>query len=119
MTEKERMQRRAELRKQVYGNRPPRAVREEKVGYMEGRKGLFWFRVYVMMIVCGGVLLLSFFHTETSERVTGKIKEVIAQELPEEMIEQMKTKITVFCEQNQIELPHHKQETKKEDTPAP
>lgn len=116
MTDQERMRRRAELRKQVYGKRAPRVMQEDNI---RGHKGLFWFRVYVMMIVCGGILLLSFFHTETSERVTGKIKEVIAQEMPQELIEQVKTKITVFCEQNKIILPSWKEETTQEDAPAP
>ncbi len=120
MTDQQRMRRREELREQVYGKkRTTCRTKEERANKAEGRKGMFWFQVYVMMIVCGGILLLSFFHTETSEHVTKKIKEVIAQELPAEMMEQIKTKVTVFCEQNQIALPYWQEDAAKEHVSAP
>ena len=81
MTEQERRRRRREMERRMR-TRAQIRDREERKG------GLTAFRIYVTAVLVGGCLLVSFFHTETSEMVCGKVKEVIAMQFSaEEMAE--------------------------------
>ena len=60
-------------------------------------KQLFLFRTYVTMMLVGTAIVLSFFHTETTNDITNSLKEAIAYEISLDTIEQWKEKaVTVF-----------------------
>ena len=74
MTEQEKRRRRREMERRMR-NRASGRKKEKKRG------GLTAFRTYVTTILVGGCLLISLFHTETSEQVCEKVREVIAMEI--------------------------------------
>ena len=60
-------------------------------------KQLFLFRTYVTMMLVGTAIVLSFFHTETTNDITKSLKEAIAYEISLDTIKQWKEKaVTVF-----------------------
>jgi len=98
MTEQERRRRRRERERRMR-TRAGGRKREEKKG------GLTAFRVYVTTILVGGCLLVSLFHTETSEMVCGKVKNVIAMQITAEELEQWKNKAMAYFEEKKIIFP--------------
>ena len=98
MTEQERRRRRRErvrrMRTRARGRK-----REEKKG------GLTAFRVYVTTILVGGCLLVSLFHTESSEMVCGKVKDVIAMQISAEELEQWKDRAVAYFAEKKIIFP--------------
>ena len=98
MTEQEKRRRRREIERRMRARQDNRGKEKEKGGY-------FVFRLYVAAVLVGGCLLISLFETSTSEAVCGKIKEVIAYQIPAEKIDELKEKTAVFLKEKEISLP--------------
>ena len=112
MTERERRKRRQEWQRRTAYRRQERMPES---GQKE--KDLFFFRFYVTVVISGGILLLSLFPTETAERATQRIKEVIAYDMPQEEIRAIGERVTVFFQQNRWALPSV--QTKQTENEAP
>lgn len=110
MTEKERKRRRMELEKRMRDRREGRSSSEGSF------KGLLVFRTYVTVILAGAMLLVSAFHTETSEAVCRRLKETIAYQVPAEEVGVAKEKLLAFWKDKNITLPaFNEKETPKEN----
>lgn len=97
MTEQERRRRRRERE---------RRMRTRAEGRKKGKKkGLTAFRIYVTTILVGGCLLISRFHTETSERVCEKVKEVIAAQISVEEMAEWKDRIKAYLDEKTFVMP--------------
>ena len=98
MTEQEKRRRRREME---------RRMRQRKEQRYPTRKkgGLTAFRLYVTTMLVGGCLLVSSFHTETSEQVCVKVKETIAAQVSVEKAEQWKGKIVAYLKDKEFSLP--------------
>lgn len=98
MTEQEKRRRRREMERRM---RTRAGVRKK-----ESKKGgLTAFRIYVTAVLAGGCLLVSAFHTETSEMVCGKVKEVIAMQISAEKLAEWKNRAVAYIEKTEITLP--------------
>lgn len=98
MTEQERKKRREQLRREMGDSRRNRNPPDNK-------KDFFLFRLYVTVILCGGILLLSAFQSETAQTVTEKVKQTIAYQMPIERLQEAKESMMVFLEEYKIVLP--------------
>ena len=109
MTEQEKRRRRREMERRM----------RTKTGYrkQEERKGgLTAFRIYMTAILTGGCLLISMFHTETSEKVCDKVKEVISMQTSAEELMVWKENISEYLQKKDFVLPvfdEKKSEVKK------
>lgn len=83
MDERERMKRRREALSSV--NRRKRNTEREGTGGKE----LFWFRTYVTVIIVGATLMVSFFHTESTEKMTMGLRQAIAYQMPADSFKKM------------------------------
>ena len=90
MREKDWRKRREELRQYMGGSMSAKPKSTPK------SKELFLFRLYVTVILAGGVLLVSLFHSETAEKLTQQVKETIAYEMPLEKIQAAGERLTVL-----------------------
>jgi len=97
MTEQERRRRRRERERQMRA----RAEGRKK----EKKRGLTAFRIYVTTVLAGGCLLISQFHTETSEKVCEKVKEVIAAQISLEEMAEWKTRWEAYLKEKEFVLP--------------
>ena len=98
MTEQEKRRRRREMERRM----------RTKTGYrkQEERKGgLTAFRIYVTAILTGGCLLISMFHTETSEKVCDKVREVISIQTSAEELMVWKENISEYLQKKDFVLP--------------
>ena len=98
MTEQEKRRRRREMERRMRTRAGGRR-REKKRG------GLTAFRTYVTTVLVGGCLLVSLFHTETSEAVCEKVREVIAMEISAEEMHQWKEKTVTYFKEKEFSLP--------------
>lgn len=98
MTEQERRRRRREAERQMRARATARDKERHKGGW-------FAFRAYVTAVLVGACFLLSLFHTETSERVCSRVKEVIAHQMPTEQIVDMRDRTVAFFREQQVSLP--------------
>ena len=108
MTEQERRSRRRERERRMRTG-ADRKKRDEKKG------GLTVFRVYVTTILVGGCLLVSMFHTETSEMFCGKVKDVIAMQISAEELEQWKDRAMAYFAEKKIIFPVFEEIEPKEE----
>ncbi|MBQ9090809.1 MAG: hypothetical protein IJY52_00870 [Anaerotignum sp.] len=106
MTEQERRRRRRE--RQMRAKAGMRKKRERK-------GGLTAFRIYVTTILVGGCLLVSLFHTETSEMVCGKVKEVIAMQISGEELAEWKSRAAAYFREKEIALPAFEEKEPQEE----
>ncbi len=111
MTDKERKRRRMEMEKRMRDRREGRNPGENSP------QGLLIFRTYVTVILAGALVLVSAFHTDTSEAVCKQLKETIAYQIPAEDVATAKEKITAFWKDRNITLPafHNEQKEPKEN----
>lgn len=98
MTEREKRYRRREMERRMR-TRAGMRKRETKKG------GLASFRIYVTVVLVGGCLLISMFHTETSEMVCTKVKEVIAMQISTEEITEWRDKAVAYFKEKELSLP--------------
>lgn len=108
MTEQERRRRRREMERRMRTREQMRS-REDKKG------GLTAFRIYVTAVLVGGCLLVSVFHTETSERVCEKVKEVIAMQLSGEEVAEWKNRALAYFKEKEIALPAFEEREQQEE----
>jgi hypothetical protein len=99
MTDKERKRRRMEMEKRMRERRGGRHTSDSSSG------GLLVFRTYVTVILAGAFILVSAFHTDTSEEVCRQLKETIAYQIPMEEVATAKEKLMVFWKDKNISLP--------------
>ncbi|MBQ8733886.1 MAG: hypothetical protein IJY76_05270 [Anaerotignum sp.] len=97
MTEQERRRRRREMERWMRTGAGRR--KEKKKG------GLTACRRYVTTILVGGCLLVSLFHTETSEMVCRKVKDVIAMQITTEELAEWKNKAVAYFAEKNIVFP--------------
>lgn len=97
MTEQEKRRRRREMERRMR----TRAGGRKK----EKKSGLMAFRAYVTAILAGGCLLISQFHTETSEMICGKVKEAISMQISMEEMSVWKEKVMAYLEEKNITFP--------------
>ena len=98
MTEQEKRRRRRGMERRM----------RTKAGYRkqdERKGGLTVFRIYVTAILTGGCLLISMFHTETSEKVCDKVKEVISIQTSAEELMVWKENISGYLQKKDFVLP--------------
>ncbi len=104
MTDKERKRRRMELEKRMRERRGGRYATESS------SNGLLIFRTYVTVILAGAFILVSAFHTDTSEEVCRRLKETISYQIPVDEMATAKEKFVEFWEDRNISLPAFKEE---------
>ena len=100
MTEQERKKRREQLRREMGYTKINRTTPQSN-----SKRDFFLFRLYVTVILCGGILLLSAFQSETAQTVTEKVKQAIAYQMPIEQLQETKESMMVFLEEHKIVLP--------------
>lgn len=108
MTDKERKRRRMEMEKRMRERRGGRYTPDSSSG------GLLVFRTYITVILAGAFILVSAFHTNTSEEVCRRLKETIAYQIPMEEVATVKDKLMVFWKDKNISLPAFEEETQKQ-----
>ena len=101
-----------------------RKRREELRQYMGGSmsvkpKRTVLFRLYVTVILAGGLLLISLFHSETAENLTQQVKDTIAYEMPLEKIQAAGERLTVFLQEKDMALPALKDDAYGPETEGP
>lgn len=94
MTEQEKRRRRREAERQMRRRYGERKKGKNKTGWMA-------FRVYVTVILVGGCFLISMFHSESSEKVCAKVKEVIAVQVSEEAVTEWKDKAAEYLKEKE------------------
>ena len=77
--------------------------------------GLTAFRLYVTTILVGGCLLVSAFHTETSEIVCRKVKDVIAMQISTEELAEWKNKAVAYFAEKNIVFPVFEEMERQEE----
>ena len=97
MTEQEKRRRRREMERRM-------RQRKEQRYLMRKEGGLTAFRLYVTTILVGGCLLISAFHTDTSEQVCEKVKETIAVQVSVEKAEVWKEKIMAYLKEKELSI---------------
>lgn len=100
MTEQERRKRREQLRREMGYTKINR-----EAPHTNKKRDFFLFRLYVTVILCGGILLLSAFESETAQAVTEKVKQTIAYQMPLDRLQETKESMMVFLEEHKIVLP--------------
>ena len=98
MTEQEKRRRRREMERRM---RTKEGYRKQE----ERKSGLTAFRIYVTAILIGGCLLISMFHTETSEMVCDKVKEVISMQTSTEELMVWKERVSEYLQKKDFVLP--------------
>ena len=98
MTEQEKRRRRREMERRM---RTKAGCRKQE----ERKGGLTAFRIYVTAILTGGCLLISMFHTETSEMVCDKVKEVISIQTSTEELMVWKERVSEYLQKKDFVLP--------------
>ena len=98
MTEQEKRRRRREMERRMR----TRTELRKKTGK---RKGLTSFRVYVTAILTGGCLLISAFHSDTSEMVCSKVKEMIGKQVSAAEVSEWKDRLLAYFEEKNIIFP--------------
>lgn len=113
MTDQERRRRRLEMERRMRsrqtGRRPERYA----------QKNLLLFRTYVTVILAGAFLLVSVFHTETSELVSTRLKETIAYQMPLTEVAEAKEWLAAFWQEQEFSLPVFEPEEKPVKTYKP
>lgn len=104
MTDKERRRRRLEMERRMRERQGGRRSTEST------SQNLLIFRTYVTVILAGAFLLVSAFHTNTSEEVSRRLKETIAYQIPMEEVATAKDKIMAFWKDKDISLPVFEEE---------
>ncbi|WP_458407404.1 hypothetical protein [Anaerotignum sp.] len=107
MTEQERRRRRRERERRMRTGAGARKKTEKK-------GGLTAFRLYVTTILVGGCLLVSLFHTESSEMVCARVKDVIAMEISMEELEKWKNRAMAYFVEKDIVFPVFKEKESEE-----
>lgn len=113
MREKDWRKRREELRQYMGGSMSAKPKSTPK------NKELFQFRLYVTVILAGGLLLVSLFHSETAENFTQRVKDTIAYEMPLEKIQAAGEWLTVFLREKEVALPALKEDAYGPETEGP
>lgn len=113
MREKDWRKRREELRQYMGGSMSVKPKNAPK------SKELFLFRLYVTVILTGGLLLISLFHSETAEKLTQQVKDAIAYEMPLEKIQAAGERLTVFLQEKDVALPALKDDAYGPETEGP
>lgn len=113
MREKNWRKRREELRQYMGGSMSAKPKNAPK------SKELFLFRLYVTVILAGGLLLISLFHSETAENLTQQVKDTIAYEMPLEKIQAAGERLTVFLQEKDMALPALKDDAYGPETEGP
>lgn len=113
MREKDWRKRREELRQYMGGSMSVKLKNAPK------SKELFLFRLYVTVILTGGLLLISLFHSETAENLTQQVKDTIAYEMPLEKIQAAGERLTVFLQEKDMALPALKDDAYGPETEGP
>lgn len=113
MREKDWRKRREELRQYMGGSISAKQKKSPK------GKELFQFRLYVTVVLAGGLLLVSLFHSETAEKLTQQVKDAIAYEMPLEKIQTAGERLTVFLQEKDVALPALKEDTYGPETEGP
>jgi len=108
MTEREKRYRRREMERRMRMRTGGRK-KEAKKG------GLTSFRIYVTAILVGGCLLISVFHTETSEMVCEKVKEVIAVQISAEELTEWKNRAMTYIREKELTLPAFEEQEPREE----
>ena len=98
MTEQEKRRRRREMERRM-------RTRTENRRKSEKRRGLTSFRLYVTAVLVGGCLLISAFHSETSEMVCAKVKEIISMQTSAEELAVWKNRLTAYFKEKDIIFP--------------
>lgn len=96
MTEQEKRRHRREIERRM---RTKGTMRKKEKG-----GGLALFRAYVTAILVGGCLLISAFHTKTSEMVCEKVHDVIAMQMTAEELAEWRSRITAFWQERKNSL---------------
>lgn len=113
MREKDWRKRREELRQYMGGSMSAKPKSNPK------SKELFQFRLYVTVVLAGGLLLVSLFHSETAEKLTRQVKDAIAYEMPLEKIQAAGERLTVFLQEKDVALPALKEDAYGPETEGP
>ena len=108
MTEREKRYRRREMERRM---RTRAGMRKKEAS----KSGLTSFRIYVTAVLVGGCLLISMFHTETSEMVCARVKEVIEHQVSAEEIAEWKNKAMAYFKEKEISLPAFEEEEPQEE----
>ena len=108
MTEQEMRRRRREMERRMRMRRGEEKKKEKKMG-------LTAFRLYVTAILVGGCLVISQFHTETSEMVCQKLKAVLSEQISSEELAEWKGKALAYLKEKEISLPVFVKTEPKED----
>ena len=108
MTEQEKRRRRREMERRMR----TRTEIQRKSGK---RGGLAAFRIYVTAILTGGCLLVSAFHSETSEMVCEKVKEVISLQTTAEEMLVWKNRVMAYFEEKDIIFPVFEEKQEKRE----
>ena len=111
MTEQEKRRRRREMERRMRARAGER--RKEKK-----RGGLTAFRTYVTAVLVGGCLVISMFHTETSEMVCSRIKEAIASQMSAEEWTEWKVRAVAYLKEKEQSLPAFREEETEEPKKA-
>ena len=95
MTEQEKRRRRREMERRMR----TRTEMRKKTGK---RRGLTAFRVYVTAILTGGFLLISAFHSDTSEMVCSKVNQVIGEQISMAEVTGLKDRLMAYFAEKDI-----------------
>lgn len=110
MTEQERRRRRREMERRTR-MRSGQRQKEEKRG------GLTSFRIYVTAILAGGLLLISLFHTETSDMVCSRVKETIAAQTDSGKMLEWRERLLAYLQEKEIPVFEEQREEEKDYRP--
>lgn len=108
MTEREKRFRRREMERRMRARAGMRKKEMQK-------GGLTSFRIYVTAVLVGGCFLISMFHTETSEMVCEKVKEVIATQISTEEIAEWRDKAVAYFKEKELSLPAFEEKEPEEE----
>ena len=106
MTEQEMRRRRREME---------RRMRTRAGGKKEKKGGLAVFRLYVTAVLTGGCLVISQFHTETSEMICEKLKAVLSEQISAEELTEWKERAWDYLQEKKISLPVFVEDEKQEE----
>ena len=98
MTEQEKRRRRREMERRMR----TRTEMRKKTGK---KRGLAAFRIYVTAILTGGCLLISAFHSDTSEMVCSKVKQVIGEQISMAEVMGLKDRVQAYFAEKDIVFP--------------
>ena len=98
MTEQEKRRRRREMERRM---RTRTEIRKKK----GKRRGLAAFRIYVTAVLTGGFLLISAFHSDTSEMVCSKVKQMIGEQISVAEVAGLKDRLMAYFSEKDIVFP--------------